>query len=71
MMIHRMSIEGHGRAVCGATKPKLSIGGVMVTCPDCLRLTRPLSREEAMAQLEKAGLKRHEAQDLTEHYDAV
>lgn len=51
--IHRSSMT-RLHPLCGSLKGHVSMSGVGVTCPDCLRLTTPLSREEAMVQIEMA-----------------
>lgn len=52
--VHRASLNGG--ALCHAANPRLSVSGVTVTCPDCLRLSTPLTPEEAMTKLKQAAL---------------
>ena len=51
--LHRFALNG--RAVCGIETKLFSIHGCSVTCPDCLKLSKPLTREQAMASIEAAA----------------
>lgn len=55
MIIHRRSMSGGIR--CGVASGNVSFYGVGVTCPDCIELDRPPTREESLAQLAAAAAK--------------
>lgn len=52
---HRFDMTGI--ALCGASHGRFSTSGAAgtVTCKECLRLSQPQHREEALAQIEKAS----------------
>ncbi len=57
-LTHRATMRGL-RPVCGTkAMARVSHNGVGVTCPKCLEIERPLTREEAMKQIEAAAAKR-------------
>ena len=57
-LTHRASMRGL-HPVCGTKgMVRVSHNGVGVTCPKCLEIERPLTREEAMRQIEAAAAKR-------------
>lgn len=49
--IHRSGLDGKPR--CGAEAGRISVSGIrqFLTCPACLELTRPRTREEQLAAL--------------------
>lgn len=54
--IHAYSIAGGPE--CGATgQVKLSMTGALITCPECLRIRRRPTREEALRSIEEAAMK--------------
>ncbi|MDE2104162.1 MAG: hypothetical protein KGL39_43395 [Patescibacteria group bacterium] len=51
--IHRMGMTARPR--CGAEGPvRLSTSGVLITCPDCIEISRPRTREEQLAALRES-----------------
>lgn len=50
--IHRASLSG--RTVCGKAG-LTSCTGLLVTCPDCLEATRPMTKEEALKAIQAAA----------------
>lgn len=53
MIIHRMNSNGRPR--CGKPSGKVSTTGVIVTCPQCLEMQKPLNREAIMQQIKEAA----------------
>ena len=52
-LIHRAALNGG--AVCKANEPRVNCSGVLFTCHECLRITTPLTREQAMEQIRVAA----------------
>lgn len=52
-VIHNANLEA--RPLCGVPKGNISTTGVMVTCPKCIDLNKPLDRAAAMKQIEEAA----------------
>ena len=52
--IHRYNLNGN-KALCGVDSGTFSITGAVVTCPACLKVSRPLTKEEALASITQAA----------------
>ena len=58
LIIHRWGMNG--QYVCGQVSGAASRSGLLVTCPKCLDLSKTLSKEEAVRQIERAASSRYQ-----------